>query len=76
MLCFRDITFCNHPACDGSCGHKWTPELAEEAQRWWAPWGIEGDPPVAFTKDFKHKTPKKKRAAGSKAGSSRRRPLA
>lgn len=47
MLCFKDRTFCCSKAHKPNCDRQWTPQLQEEAERWWK----GPNPPVAFS-DF------------------------
>lgn len=39
MICYKDMTFCVSPNCQ--CGRKLTPEIIEDAKRWW---GGDGAP--------------------------------
>ena len=46
MICFQDRSFCaESDQCDNDrCGSRWTPELRQQAVKWWG----GDDAPVAF----------------------------
>jgi hypothetical protein len=35
LICYKDRTFCISPNCTNECGRKLTPEIVEEARKWW-----------------------------------------
>lgn len=35
MICYRDRTFCVSKNCTNECGRQLTPEIVEDAKKWW-----------------------------------------
>ena len=50
MMCYRDMTFCEHwrdCAKVADCPRPLTDEVKAAAARWWGRFNTEGNPPIA-----------------------------